>query len=155
MPRTLTAYFGELEYSDSAVFQFPYGLPGFESERTFLFLQKPQTAPLMFLQSLANAQLCFVLLPILVVDPQYRINLDAEDLEALHLAPGGQPRIGKDILCAAILRAGDGESEPTANLMAPVVVNLKEQIGIQAIQVDCPYSHRHPLAPGKELASCS
>jgi flagellar assembly factor FliW len=156
MPNTLTAYFGELDYNETAVFHFPYGLPGFESERAFLFLQKPQTEPLMFLQSLGNAQLCFVLLPILVVDPDYRVNLDAEDLAALHLPAGRQPRIGEEILCAAILRAGDSQQpEPTANLMAPVVVNLKEQIGIQAIQADSPYSYRHPLTPGKELASCS
>jgi flagellar assembly factor FliW len=156
MPRTLTAYFGELDYTETAVFQFPYGLPGFESERAFLFLQQPQTEPLMFLQSLGNPRLCFLLLPILVADPHYRVDLDAEDLAALHLAPGRQPRIGEDVLCAAILRAGDSEEpEPTANLMAPVVVNLKEQIGIQAIQVESPYSHRHPILAPKELVSCS
>jgi flagellar assembly factor FliW len=155
MPRILTAYFGELDYEDSAVFQFPYGLPGFESERAFLFLQKPQTEPLMFLQSLGNSRLCFMLLPILVADPRYRVNLDAEDLAALHLAPGRQPRIGEEILCAAILRAGDsGEPEPTANLLAPVIVNLKEQIGMQVIQADSSYSHRHPITGRKELASC-
>jgi flagellar assembly factor FliW len=156
MPRILTAYFGELDYVDAAVFQFPYGLPGFESERAFVFLQQPQTEPLMFLQSLGDPQLCFLLLPILVADPNYRVNLDAEDLAALHLAPGRQPRIGEDILCAAIVRAGDTEeTEPTANLMAPVVVNLKEQIGIQMIQAHSGYSHRQPLTPGKELVPCS
>ena len=156
MPSILTAYFGELDYTDTAVFQFPYGLPGFESERAFLFLQKPQTEPLMFLQSIRTPRLCFVLLPILVADPHYQVNLDAEDLAALHLPAGRQPRVGEEILCAAILRAGDSrQPAPTANLMAPVVVNLKEQIGIQAIQVDSPYSHQHPLTPGKELVSCS
>jgi flagellar assembly factor FliW len=154
MSKTLTAYFGELDYAEGAVFHFPYGLPGFELERAFLFVQQPQTEPLMFLQSLGNPQLCFILLPILVVDENYTVNLDAEDLAALHLPSGRQPRIGEDILCAAIVSTSEGEA-PTANLMAPVVVNLKEQIGLQAIQADSPYSHRHPIAPGKELASCS
>jgi flagellar assembly factor FliW len=155
MPRIQTTYFGELEYAESAVFQFPYGLPGFERERTFLFVQRPQTEPLMFLQSLATPHLCFILLPILAADPHYRVSLDAEDLAVLRLPAGRQPRIGEDILCAAIVRAGDSEDAgPTANLMAPVVVNIKEKTGIQVVHADSPYSHRHPLIPGKELAPC-
>jgi flagellar assembly factor FliW len=156
MPKILTTYFGELDCTEASVFHFPCGIPGFESERAFLFVQKPHAEPLMFLQSLGNSRLCFILLPILVVDPHYRVDLDAEDLAALHLAPGCRPRIGEDILCAAIVRAGDSEqAAPTANLMAPVVVNLKEKIGIQVIHADSRYSHRHPLLPGKEVASCS
>jgi flagellar assembly factor FliW len=155
MPRIQTVYFGELDYAGRDVFHFPQGLPGFEQERGFLFVQQPQTEPLMFLQSLRDPQLCFILLPILVLDANYRLNLDAEDLAALQLAPGRQPRIGEDILCAAIVSAGDGRQEgPTANLLAPVVVNLKQQIGMQVIQADSPYTHRHPLTLGRELAPC-
>jgi flagellar assembly factor FliW len=154
MPQIRTAYFGELDYTDGTVFHFPYGLPGFEHERAFLFLKQPHTEPLLFLQSLSDPKLCFILLPILVVDENYKVNLDAEDLAALHLSPGRQPRIGDEILCAAIVSTYEGAG-PTANLLAPVVVNLKEQIGLQAIQMDTPYSHRHPILSGKELAPCS
>ena len=156
MPKTLTAYFGELDYSESAVFQFPHGLPGFEKERAFLFVQQPQTEPLMFLQSLGESSLCFILLPILAADPNYRIALEADDLVALRLPPGRELRIGDDILCAAVVRASDSpQDEPTANLMAPIVVNLKLQIGVQVIRADSAYSHRHPIAPSKEVAPCS
>lgn len=153
MPKILTAYFGELDFEDSAVFQFPYGLPGFEAEHSFLFVQQPQTEPLMFLQSLTTSALCFVLLPILVADPEYIINLDAEDLAALHLNASRQPHIGDEILCAAIVHAGEGDQAPTANLMAPLVVNLKEKLGAQVIQANSPYSHQHPLLHG-ELTPC-
>jgi flagellar assembly factor FliW len=156
MPQIRTAYFGELDYADGTVFHFPYGLPGFDHEHAFLFLKQPHTEPLLFLQSLGNSRLCFILLPILVVDPNYAVNLDAEDLAALHLAPGHQPKIGEDILCAAIVTTGSAEQgEPTANLMAPVVVNLREQIGMQVIQADSPYSYRQPIPMGKDAAPCS
>ena len=155
MPKILTAYFGELDYLDTAVFRFPHGLPGFESERSFVFLNQPQTKPLMFLQSLRDSDLCFVLLPILVIDPNYQLSLEAEDLATLRLPATRQPRIGEDILCAAILRTGDEETSPTANLLAPVVVNLKEQIGVQVIRTDSPYSHRHPIISGQEMMLCS
>ena len=156
MPQIRTAYFGELDSADGAVFHFPYGLPGFEHEHTFVFLKQPHTEPLLFLQSLDNSRLCFILLPILVLDPNYAVNLDADDLAGLHLEPGRQPIVGKDILCAAIVTTGSAEQgQPTANLMAPVVVNLKEQIGMQVIQADSAYSHRHPIPLDKETAPCS
>jgi flagellar assembly factor FliW len=158
MPQVRTTYFGELDYTEGTVFHFPYGLPGFEHEHAFLFLKQPHTDPLLFLQSLGDPKLCFILLPILAVDENYKVDVDAEDLAALHLPLDRQPRIGEEILCAAIVSTAEGEG-PTANLMAPVVVNLREQIGLQAIQADSPYSHRHPIAPrsqvGKELAPCS
>jgi flagellar assembly factor FliW len=156
MPQIRTAYFGELDYTDGTVFHFPYGLPGFEHEHAFLFLKKPHIEPLLFLQSVGNTRLCFILLPILVLDPNYAVHLDADDLAALHLAPGCQPRIGEDILCAAIVNTGADEGgQATANLMAPVVVNIKEQIGMQVIQADSPYSHRHPIPVEREMAPCS
>lgn len=153
MPRIRSAYFGELDYTDGSVFHFPHGLPGFERERSFLFVRRPQTEPLLFLLSLANPDLCFILLPILVADANYRVMLDAEDISTLKLPPDERPRIGEDILCAAIVNLGK-ERQPTANLLAPIVVNLKAQIGIQAIQTDSSYSHRHPIESIGELAPC-
>ena len=155
MPQIRTAYFGELDYTDGTVFHFPYGLPGFEHEHAFLFLKQPHIEPLLFLQSLSNSRLCFILLPILVLDANYTVNLEADDLAALHLPPGRQPRIGEDILCAAIVNTCAGEGAPaTANLMAPVVVNIKEQIGMQVIQAGSSYSHRHPIPVEREMAPC-
>lgn len=154
MPQIRTAYFGELDYAEGTVFRFPHGLPGFEQERAFLFLRRPHTEPLLFLQSLNDPRLCFILLPILVADPAYEVVLDADDLAALRLPPGSKPRIGQEILCAAVVNTGTGDSGPTANLMAPIVVNIKEQVGMQVIHADSRYSHRHPILVGEEVASC-
>jgi len=159
MPCIRTKCFGEMEYSTDAVYRFPHGLPGFETECDFLFLEQPATHPLMFLQSIATPEVCFILLPVLAADPDYKLSLSEEDLALLHLPPGRQPGIGEDVLCAALVCATSEEPcGPTVNLLAPVVVNLEEQIGIQAIQTQTKYSHRHPLIPREseqELVSCS
>jgi flagellar assembly factor FliW len=42
---------------------------------------------------------------------------------------------------------------PTANLLAPVVINLRTRVAIQAIRLDTAYSHEQPLA--MEGAPCS
>lgn len=155
MPTLETKCFADVDYSDDAVYHFPSGLPGFEEENAFLFLSRPDTEPLMFMQSLKTPQLCFMLFPVFVVDPQYELLLDDAELSALRMQCDSQPRIGQDVLCAAIVRAGGEGAGPTANLLAPIVVNLTERIGIQAILTASSYSHRHPLNAVRELAPCS
>jgi flagellar assembly factor FliW len=148
MARIQTKCFGEVDYSPESVFEFPQGMPGFEAEHAFLFMNQPATYPLMFMQSLSRVDLCFILLPVLAADPQYKLCVSDEDLATLCLPAGKQPRIGKDILCAAMVCTGNAERpDPTVNLLAPIVVNLKQQIGIQAIQTPSRYSYRHPLIP--------
>jgi flagellar assembly factor FliW len=152
MPRLQTKFFGELEYNSESVYCFSSGLPGFEEQRNFVFLNVPQREPLLFLQSVPSRNLCFVLLPILVVNPAYRLELTADELILLGLPPDFSPRIGEDLLCAAMLCAGpDG---PTANLMAPVVVNLRNRSGLQVIRGDSGYSHQHHLLREEATIPC-
>jgi flagellar assembly factor FliW len=154
MPRLSTVYFQELEYSNESIFDFPSGLPGFEDQIAFLFVDQPKTRPLVFMQSLLNPSLCFLALPVLVVDPAYRLSLSPEDLTALGLEPGSTPRIGSDIGCFVLLNVAEN-SPPTVNLMSPVVISLKCRKGIQAIPSASDYSLRHPLVVEKETAPCS
>jgi len=153
MSEIQTKYFGETAYQPDSVFQFPGGLPGFEQERAFIFLERRDTDPLLFMQSLVNPDLCFVLLPVLAVDPHYRLYFTPEDRAALRLGETRDPVIGEDILCAAVVCAG-GESSPSINLLAPIVVNLRERLGVQMIQSEAEYSHQHPLFPEPEPAPC-
>lgn len=154
-----TKCFGEMSYSQDSVFEFPNGLPGFEDERLFVFLSQPGTHPLMFMQSLASPSVCFILLPILAADPNYQLNLSCDELEVLQLSKTRQPGIGTEVLCAAMVcTAGENRPGPTVNLLSPIVLNLQERIGIQAIQTLSGYSHRHPLVAQDrqpELAPCS
>jgi flagellar assembly factor FliW len=153
MPRVQTKFFGSLEYTPTSVYLFPRGLPGFEEEREFVFLNLPERDPLIFMQSLSTRNLCFVLLPILVVDPRYRLEFAPEELTELSLPTDRLPEIGRDILCAAMIGSG-GEGTPTANLLAPVILNIKERIGAQLIHGDSGYSHRHPLFVEEPALAC-
>jgi flagellar assembly factor FliW len=152
MPNVETKVFGELEYRNESLFRFPSGLPGFEDHRSFVFLRKPGLEPLMFLQSVESRSLCFILLPIRAVDDKFRLELTQDEIREIGLTSDRPPVIGEDILCAAMICTGDGDV-PTANLMAPIVVNLHNNIGIQAIHPETGYSHRHPLL-GSAQQSC-
>ncbi len=152
MPSIQTRYFGQLPYENDSIIQFPDGLPGFEDEHRFVAVELTAHRPLVFLQSLATPSLCFPALPVLVVDRHYRLRLDPADLETLGFPAGARPAIGRDVFCLAILSIEPGGT--TANLLAPVVVNLATRQAVQAILTSCGYSHRHPLA-AQEVPACS
>ena len=80
MPLVATKYFGSMDYREESVYDFPNGLPGFEDQKQFVIIETPESAPLVFLQSLKLAELCFLALPILMVDPEYRLAVAGEDL---------------------------------------------------------------------------
>src|SRR5712691_3937472 len=103
MPQTLTKYFESFEYQEDDVVEFPSGLPAFENETRFLIIERAATAPLAFLQSLGQPDLCFLALPVLAIDPNYEPAVTREDLQTLGLELSSQPRIGAEIGCLAIL----------------------------------------------------
>jgi flagellar assembly factor FliW len=147
-------HFGPVEYQDDAVFEFPAGLPGFEQERRFVAIEHAASRPIVFLQSLNRPELCFITLPVLAVKPDYGLAISIEDLRALALAESRQPAIGAEVLCLAIISVAE-DKLPTANLLAPIVVNLKTRRGLQAIQEGSSYSHQYPLLAAQPEEACS
>lgn len=143
MPSFDTKNFGVIPYEPESIVEFPNGLPGFEERRSFIAMQFPDSEPLIFLQSVEDPALCFLTMPVLAIDSKYQLIVCDEDLERIGLARGRQPRIGDDVLCVVILSIR--ESGPTANLLAPVIVNLKNRLAVQAVAPDSNYSHQHVL----------
>jgi len=148
-----TKLLGEIQYDESAVIEFPRGLPGFDHCRRFVAVRLEHTDPLIFLQSLEDAGLCFTTLPVQSVDPRYRLSLSAEDRDLLDFRAPRPPVIGRDALCLAVLSIR--ETGTTANLLAPVVVNPRNLRAVQAVAEEPGYSHQHVLKAAEEVAVCS
>ena len=144
MPTIETKYFGTVEYGDESCFEFPFGLPAFEDERQFLPLEMPGYHPLLFLQSTKTPALCFVALPVLVSEPGYELAMSREDRDALGFDIARQPEIGPEALVLTLLSIREN-APATANLMAPVVINVATRRSMQAIREDRSYSHQHVL----------
>lgn len=136
MPRVSTRLFGDLDFPSEAVIDFPAGLKAFEDHRQFVFLDPSGDAPLVCLQSLSDAALCFLALPVRTVDPDYELLLSDEDLELL----GSGEHLALALLTAV-------EQRTTANLLAPVVINPATRRAVQSVRRDNRYSHVHPVVP--------
>jgi flagellar assembly factor FliW len=149
-----TKLLGEIDYENDDVIEFPQGLPGFESFRRFVALRLERADPLVFLQSLEDAGLCFTTMPVLSIDPGYRLSLSGEDRDLVDLPGTRQPVIGREVVALAMLSIR--ESGTTANLLAPVVVNPRNLKAVQAVAQEPHYSHQHVLtALREEVALCS
>ena len=146
-----TKYFGTLPCAEESVFEFPAGLPAFEDEKAFVLIETAESAPLVFLQSLTRANLCFLAFPMQVVDSDYALSVAPEDLEALGLETSRQPVLGHEVVLLALISLDD-QFVATANLMAPVVLDVKTRRGLQAIRRDRLYSHQHAVFRPQEQA---
>ena len=153
MPKLATQHFHDLEYTPESVFHFAAGIPGFEEHTDFIFISQQHTAPLVYMQSVKDPRLCLIGLPASVVDPEYRLELTPEEAIALGLPYTERPAMGREIFCLVLLTFAQ-DAPPVANLMSPIVVNLENHRGIQAIQVESGYSLRHPLGESV-VATCS
>jgi len=144
MPTLHSAQLGTIEYPEEHVLHFPLGLPAFEEETRFLPVERPGMEPIVFLQSLQRPDLAFPTLPVKALEPAFELALTEDELSWLAgTDTEASAPVTEDLIALAIVTVSvDGI---TANLRAPVVVNQRTKLGIQAIQADSSYSLQHPL----------
>jgi flagellar assembly factor FliW len=124
-------WLGDIESDPLCELLFPSGLPGFEDQRRMLPVEIPAQRPLLYLQSLENAEICFAALPVYVVDPGFQLRISDEERALLELPADCDPVIGADVLCVALLMRSGQTIQ--ANLNAAVVINLHNRRGIQCV----------------------
>jgi flagellar assembly factor FliW len=153
MKQILSRYFGRFDLVERELVHFKNGLPGFEDQTRFAALSIPGQEPILYLQSTTRPELCLITLPARVFSPDYRLDLNSEEREALELPDFPDLRIGSEVACQVIVTV-DQRREPAANLAAPLVINLSNHLGIQVYQSGAAYSFRHPVAEMLQLAEC-
>jgi flagellar assembly factor FliW len=152
MPVCQTRFHGAIRFEPSQVLHVPGGMIGLPGEKEFLLLELPSMRPLAFVQSVRTPELCFLALPTQVVEPGYQLCLQPADIEALGYSLERPPKMGKHLLCLALLTLHD-KQQNTANLLAPLVIDIARHRGMQVI-VNGPYSHQHPLRAGELAGKC-
>lgn len=129
--RLSSSHLGEISWEAANELCFPAGLPGFEQARRMVPVEIPSQRPLVYLQSAENANICFAALPVLAVNPRFQLQISDDDQAALEL-DGETAMLGADVLCLALL-IPCGSTVQT-NLRAPIVINLHNGRGVQAVE---------------------
>ena len=133
-----TSRFGEIEIDPDRIITFSDGIIGFRELKRFALIAKKSQA-LMWLQSLEDTQIAFVVADPFSFEATYDPILSTEDRESLELKEGTDARY----LCIVVVPPNP--KEMTANLLGPIVINAKRKIGRQVILVDSSYSVKQPI----------
>lgn len=138
-----TTRFGEIEFSEEVMMHFPEGVLGFpESQRYILLEHSAEGSPFKWLQSLDNPDLAFIVVDPFHVAPDYRyeIDVDTERVIGTHHPAN----------CALMAIANIPHEQPmamTANLKAPLMVNVENRRGRQVILSSNIYQISTPVFP--------
>lgn len=125
-----TRDFGEEEISEEVIINFPNGVYAFEENKRFVLLSPcGEDKYPMWLQSVDNPNLCFIVFDPKEFVPDYSVELDRETKELLE-ANGEE----LDLLCMAVVP--DEYINTTLNLKSPIVINSKAKKGVQVIAAE-------------------
>ena len=134
--------FGEIEVDPDVVIVFERGLPGFPECTQFIVMDHDRETPLKWLQCVDRPEVSF-----LIVEPEqilaaYQLDIPQQVLNLLELEGTENPA---DIAIFVLLNAD--EDRLTANLRAPVVVNVQKRRAHQMILEDADVPLRHVIEP--------
>jgi flagellar assembly factor FliW len=138
-----TIRFGHIEVKETEILKFPVGLYGFEKENTFACLPfAPNVeSPMEWLQSLQTPQLAFVITDPFLYAPDYSVKLTEGEKAEIGFEPG------QTLVTRVIVTIPENYLEMTANLVAPLVINLTSGMARQFVLTSMEYDTRHFLLP--------
>lgn len=125
-----TRDFGEEEISEEVIIDFPNGVYAFEENRRFVLLSPcGEDKYPMWLQSVDNPNLCFIVFDPKEFVPDYSVELDKETKKLLEAENSEL-----DFLCMAVVP--DEYINTTINLKSPIVINSAAKKGVQVIAAE-------------------
>lgn len=138
-----TRNFGSIEVRSDQIISLEPGLLGFTQYHRYVLIEHHQEAPFLWLQCLDKSDLAFV-----VIDPRYLLS-DYQPGPPAQIMRDLGAESPEDLKFLVILTIPPGKPQDmTANLMGPVVINLRTRQGRQLV-VEAPhYSHKHRVLPG-------
>lgn len=136
-----TKYLGELEIENEYIINFPNGILGFENSNRFVLIDFPGNSLFKFLQDVDNANVSFILINPWDFFEDYEIDIPDKELDTIDL----NPQIENTLEVYSIVTLGKNLEESTANLLAPVIINIKSKIGKQYVLTYTSYSTKHKL----------
>ncbi|MBP1757730.1 MAG: Flagellar assembly factor fliW [Firmicutes bacterium] len=133
-----TRLFGHLSVSEDKIVYFAEGIPGFEHLQHFVVIILEQTKPFYWLQAL-DEDIALPLISPFEIDPDYSPVVPADAVQALKLERE------EDLLVLAVAVIPADVTAMTANLAAPVLINIVANLGQQVLVEGAVYPVRMPI----------
>ena len=134
-----TGRFGQLNVADEEIISMPAGILGFPEFKNFCLVDPGDDVLILWLQSLDNPELSFPILEPKIFKTDYTARLSGMELRELKLENVNQSAVFN------ILTIGEDITQMTANMKAPLVINLREKIAKQVVLQENEYGIKHPM----------
>jgi len=133
---------GDIEVEVDAVLTFPAGILGFSDCRRFALLPHRPGTPFFWLIPIDRDDIAFVVVNPETFFPDYLPSLTPDQLAPLNLEPDADHSLGMLVVVSF------HEGSPTANLRAPLILDLARRRAIQAVQMGQKFDTQMPLFQG-------
>ena len=144
MRKVTTSRFGELEIEEKRIIHFKDGIPAFEDEHEFIILPYDEESPYYFMQSLKKPSLAFLLTIPEIFFADYSAEIDDDTINELEI------KDAEKVLVYAMITIPNGSVRyMTANLLAPLVINVENMKAKQIVMDKSNYTTKHRLFPDK------
>lgn len=126
-----------MEIDESKIVNMPDGIPGFdECKRFFIFGSEEQ--PIKWFQSVDKPEVALPIVNPFLFTRDYEVELSDDDVKFLEIKKPDDVAI----FVVLVIPSGDPMAM-TANLKAPIVINIKKRIGKQVVLMDERYPIRY------------
>lgn len=133
-----TKAMGTVSIVDKQIIELEQGFYGFDQYHSFALVDAPQK-PFIWVQSLEKSDLAFLVIDPFLFRPDYEIDIDDSILAPLEI---NSP---SDVLVFSLITIPQDGNPITANLQGPLIINRKNNRGIQAILTDPRWQTKHDL----------
>lgn len=134
-----TSRFGSVQCLEEDVILFPEGILGFADLRRFVLVDDPSDEIFAWLQSCEIPQIAFPVLEPELFTANYQLNLTKHDLESLDMKSSTGTRT------FSIITVPEDPTQMTANVKAPIVINVAKRIARQIVLQDNNLAIREPI----------
>ena len=118
-----------VEVDEKQIIKIPSGLFGFEEYTDFALIDS-EYQPFIWLQSLQDYKLAFLLIDPFVVCPEYQADIDDKLLSSIGITDPAQ------VLVLTIVTIPHDGGDVTANFQGPLVINRGNRNCVQAVLSD-------------------
>lgn len=135
-----TVKFGTLEVPEDKIISMPSGMLGFPDSKRYVLLEKDETAPFLWYQSVDEPLLSFMIISPLLFMPEFKVDLKPA------LETFSWPKEGNDFeFYVVVTIAQRSPLKMTANLAGPIVINNQSREAVQMVLYDTGYPYDYSL----------
>lgn len=143
----MTRDFGKIKIDKTDIISFDSGLPGFEKLEGFVLLPLAEESPFIVMQAVDDPDVAFVTVEPGNLIQNYEFEISDKVEKNLKIDSIS------NLLILNIITLKEEIEKSTANLSAPIVINLEEKLGQQVILDDQRYQVRCEIFAAAEEVS--